>query len=174
METLQHHPDDGFRLAVILNKRIETGKVMNALAHAIAGAVDLAGESGRQALKFINFIDLDAQLYPDISARSFIILRGSDGDLRKVRQRALEAGLPVVCFVDTMTGGTYLEQLQRTKATPTSALSFYAVALLGKAETLNPITRKYSLWRSDPPLLSPAPAGLQAPDASAFVIEEKT
>lgn len=174
METSEHDHNDDYRLVVILNKRIETGKVMNALAHAVAGAVNLAGESGRQALKFIKFIDLEAQEYPDISARSFIILRGSDGDLRKVRQRALEAGLPAVCFVETMTGGTYLEQLERTKVTPTSSLAFYAVAVLGKAEALNPITKKYSLWRNDPPAPSSAPADLQARDASAFVVEEKT
>jgi hypothetical protein len=141
--------NSGYRLVAVLNKRIETSKVMNALAHAVAGAISAAGDAGQNALKFLEFEDSHGQKYPSISARSFVVLRGSEGELRKARAGAIAAGLAPVCFVETMTGGTYEEQLLRTKATPTSNLVFYAVVLLGQREELNPITKKLSLWRSE-------------------------
>jgi hypothetical protein len=136
-----------YKLVAILNKRIEPGKVMNALAHCVAGAVNLLGEQGREALKFLDFVDADGQKYPSISARSFIVLRGSDGDIRKIRQQALEASVSAVCFTESMTGGTYVEQILRTKTTPTSSLVFYAIVLVGDEGVLRPLTKRCSLWR---------------------------
>lgn len=151
MNTNTNDTRSGFKLVAILNKRIETGKVMNALAHCVAGTINVLGEQGRDALKFLDFVDADGQTYPSISARSFVILRGSDGDIRKVRQRAVEAGLAAVCFMESMTGDTYVEQLERTKATSAQDLTFYALVLAGDADVINPITKKFSLWRGEPP-----------------------
>ncbi|HWA09489.1 MAG TPA: DUF2000 family protein [Opitutaceae bacterium] len=161
-----------FRLVAILNKRVETGKAMNALAHCVAGVTCLAGEPGRAALKFIDFVDFDSLKFPSISARSFIILRGAEGELRKVHRQACEGKLPAVAFLESMTGGTYTEQLERTKTTPTAKLSYYAVALVGSAANVNPITKKYSLWRSDAP--APSKPVERQIDGLQFTAEEKT
>lgn len=154
--TCTNETSGDFKLVALLNKRIEPGKVMNALAHSVAGAVNLLGAEGREALKFLDFIDAGGQTYPSISARSFIILRGSDADIRKARQHAIEVGIPAVCFSESMTGDTFIQQLERTKGTPTEAMHFYALVLAGRPEILNPITKKYSLWRdnSTPPVTS--------------------
>jgi len=146
----------------LINKRLEPGVAMNALAHATAAAVNLAGQEGRDSLKFLDFTDADGQLYPGISARSFIILRGSDADIRKLRASAIGAGLPVAAFINTMTGGTCLEQLERTIVTNVQDIVFYALVVLGKAETLNPLTKKFSLWRSNPLVQATAPVAVQA------------
>jgi hypothetical protein len=140
--------DSNYRLVAILNKRIETGKVMNALAHCTAGVVNLLDDEGMKALNFLNFVDADGQQYPSISARSFIILRGTDSEIRKTRQHALEAGLQAVCFSESMTGGSYVEQLERTQRTPTASLELYAIVLVGEDRLLSPLTKRYSLWRS--------------------------
>lgn len=155
MQTNTNNTQSDFKLVAILNKRVETGKVMNALAHCVAGTINVLGEEGRDVFKFLNFVDANGQIYPSISARSFVILRGSDGDIRKARQRALEVGLPAVCFIESMTGDTYIEQLERTKATPTEKLNFYALVLAGSAEIINSITKKYSLWRGEAANLAP-------------------
>jgi hypothetical protein len=167
METNTNHPNDTVKLVALINKRLESGVAMNALAHATAAAVNLAGQEGRESLKFLDFADADGQVYPGISARSFIILRGTDADIRKLRASAMAAGLPAVAFTNTMTGGTYIEQLERTKVAHAQDLVFYALVVLGNAETLNPLTKKLSLWRSDPPppqAIPPTgiPAGQQA------------
>ena len=46
-----------------------------------------------------------------------------------------------------MTGGTYTEQLERTRTTAAADLEYYGVMVFGEAEELNPITKKYSLYR---------------------------
>ena len=46
-----------------------------------------------------------------------------------------------------MTVGTYLEQQQRTKETPEIELEYYGVCLFGEINTVNELTRKFSLWR---------------------------
>ena len=143
--------EESIKLVVPVNKRLDVGVAMNAIAHSVAGIINHIGEDGRFKLKFIDFEDLNGQKHPSISARSFIILRGTDNDIRKVRHSAQEAGVPFVSFVSTMTGETYVEQLIRTKATPSIELTFYSIALVGRSDVLHPITKRYSLWRGEPP-----------------------
>lgn len=147
MQTEDTDINPDFKLAVCLNKAIESGKLKNALAHAVAGLVAKVGESGRSALKFINFTDAEGVVYPSISARSFIVLRGSHGDLRKVLSQARDVGVEVVAFCETMTGGSYVDQLEHTSQSSTENMVVWAVALAGPAEQVNPITRRLSLWR---------------------------
>jgi len=149
MERTEPITEENLKLVVLVNKRLPSGVTMNALAHAVAGLVNLIGEQGRSGLNFLSFSDKDGQVYPSVSARSFIVLRGTDGDIRKLRRAATEAGFPTVCFHDAMTGDTYVEQLERSKTTNTSELTYYAVAVFGRANLLAPLTRRYSIWRSD-------------------------
>jgi len=148
MESNQDPSDGMLKLVVLVNKHIPPGIAMNALAHTVAGAVNLVGEEGRRAFKFLTFTDRDNQAYPSISARSFIVLRGTDGDIRKVRRHAMEASIPAVCFTNAMTGETYVEQIERSRATPTAELTYFAVAVVGKADAVSSFTKRYSLWRN--------------------------
>lgn len=150
MNDLPQDTNPSFKLAVCVNKTVESGKAKNALAHVVAGLVARVGEDGREALKFIDFIDSDGVIYPSISARSFIVLRGSQGDLRKAIRQAKEANVVAVVFTETMTGETYREQLDRTAATKTDEMPIWAVAMAGPAEVINPITKRMSLWREHP------------------------
>jgi hypothetical protein len=158
MEHNKNYANETVKLVALVNKRIDPGVAMNALAHSVAAITNLIGDEGRTALRFLDFTDRNSQVYPGISAQSFIILRGIDSDIRKVRERAVEVGLPAVCFTNTMTGETYVQQLERTKATPTQELIFYVVVLVGKAEEINPITKKYSLWRGEAAAAATVPA----------------
>jgi len=150
MSDLPQDNNPSFKLAVCLNKNVECGKAKNALAHVVAGLAARIGEAGRDALKFIDFIDSDGVIYPSISARSFIVLRGSQGDLRKAIRQAKEANVAAVAFTETMTGDTYREQLDRTAATKSEDMPIWAVAMAGPAEVINPITKRMSLWRDQP------------------------
>ena len=147
MENQTNDPNPDFKLAVCLNKGIESGKLKNALAHAVAGLAAKLDESGRAALKFIDFMDAEGVVYPSISARSFIVLRGSHGELRKALHQARESGVAVVAFCESMTGGTYHDQLKRTSQTQTEDMVLWSVALAGPADQVNPITKRLSLWR---------------------------
>ncbi len=52
-----------------------------------------------------------------------------------------------VDFTSTMTVGTYAEQIERTKTTPEAELEYYGVCMFGNKESINALTKKFSLWR---------------------------
>jgi hypothetical protein len=136
------------RFVALLNKRLESGVALNAIGHMAAGlAAMLARKENIERMRFLDFEDRDGQVHPSISALSLIVLRGTSNDIRTLRQQAREAGLPCVDFTSTMTGGTYLEQLDRTKATSEQEFEYYGTMIFGPIDKVNPITRKYSLWK---------------------------
>src|SRR5262249_48101770 len=63
------------------------------------------------------------------------------------RAEASAAGLLVNDFVSAMTGDTYAEQLQRVAALPEAEPKYYAVAAFGRRDELDPLTKKFSLWK---------------------------
>ncbi len=135
------------KFVIALNKKLEPGVVINAAAHVALGLVSSATEELRSNMKFIDFVDADGIVHPRISALSLIIMRGKNGELRKLRNAALETGLHCIDFLETMTGNTYVEQLEKTKATKTDDLVFYGVGVFGEIEKVNPLTKKLSLWK---------------------------
>ncbi|MGE3920043.1 MAG: DUF2000 family protein [Gammaproteobacteria bacterium] len=50
-------------------------------------------------------------------------------------------------FLNTMTGGTYMEQLARTAESPEEQLIYYGCVLCGPWEIVSNITKKFSLWK---------------------------
>ncbi|WP_230181223.1 DUF2000 family protein [Aquabacterium sp. CECT 9606] len=88
------------------------GVVVNGLAHACVG--------------------MGAQLKQ--SNTPLRVVRCSQQQLRDSRESARSQGLMLVDFTQTMTGDTYVEQLQRTKASASEELEYYAVLVAGQAE----------------------------------------
>lgn len=132
------------KLVAIVNKDIEVGVAMNAIAHMSIG---MGAKLTPEKLSLDNYMDQDGNVYPNISQMPFIILRGKSGEIRKALRAAQEQGIMVSAFTDTMTSGTYQEQLERTRATPEDQLKFYGAILFGPWDTVSQITKKLSLYR---------------------------
>lgn len=135
------------KFTVVLNKNLETGVALNAAAHLAAGLVSRADESTREQMRFIDFTDKDGGIHPAISALSLIVLRATSNEIRKVRNEAKMRHVLFTDFTRTMTGDTYVEQLERTKATAELELEYYGICLFGEKIVLDEFTRKLSLWR---------------------------
>ena len=134
-----------FKMVGAINKSLEPGVALNATSHACLGLMARAQVDAPEVfdvMHFLNFTDADGQNHPFISARSLIVLRASNGELRKLRIGLEQEGLLTVNFTDTMTGQTFVEQLERTRLTPEGQLTYY-----GSKSTLDSLTRKLSLWR---------------------------
>ncbi len=136
-----------YKFVALLNKTLEPGVALNALGHMALGLSAALASEQREAMQLLEFVDGDGQSHSHISALSLIVLRGTSGNVRALRDAARRAGLPCVDFTKTMTGGTYTEQLERTRTTAAADLEYYGVMVFGEAEELNPITKKYSLYR---------------------------
>ena len=132
------------KLVAVMNEKIEPGVIMNALAHMCIG---IGSDIGKDALKLTNYFDADGGSHPNISEMPFMILKANSNKIRTLRTFAIENDIKFVDFTDTMTIGTYLEQIERTKQVKEADLIYYGIVLFGKWEKVSELTRKFSLWK---------------------------
>ncbi len=133
------------KFTAVLNKKIETGKLMNALGHMSAG---LAGGFGKgQEMNFLEYVDKDGGIHSHISHFPFIVLKAENSNqIRKVRNEAIARNILFTDFSSTMTVGTSADQQERTKNTPEAELEYYGICLFGSAQELKEFTGKFSLF----------------------------
>ena len=132
------------KLVAVLNKSIEHGKVMNALAHMSIGFGSVIEQ---EPLELIEYVDMDNESHPYISKMPFMILRSNNSKIRNLRQEAIAAGIKYVDFTDTMTVGSYQDQLDRTKQTKEEDLIYFGIVLFGDWDKISELTGKFSLWK---------------------------
>ncbi len=132
------------KLVAVMNERIEPGIIMNALAHMCIG---FGSEIGKEPLRLTNYVDGDGGSHPSISEMPFMILKANSNKIRTLRQQAQAEGIMFVDFTNTMTIGTYLEQIERTKQTKEEELIYYGIVLFGDWQKVSELTRKFSLWK---------------------------
>src|SRR5262249_60000533 len=105
------------KIVVVLNKKIPPAIALNACAHMTATLVACADDQTRLNMSFVDYIDADGNAHP-VSALSLVILSAKNANqLRAARREAIRAGLPIADFTETMTKGTFMEQMARTHAT---------------------------------------------------------
>jgi len=140
-------PDENsMRFIAVLNKKIEPGRLMNALGHMTAG---LAGGSAKSSdMSFLEYKDKDGGTHPTISHFPFIILSADNSNqIRIVRKEALARGVLHVDFTSTMTVGTSEEQVTATANTREEELEYFGICLFGQTVVLREFTKKFSLFR---------------------------
>jgi hypothetical protein len=139
-------PDERLkRFIAILNRKIEPGKLMNALGHMTAGLA--GGYEKRDEMCFIKYEDKDGSVHPNISHFPFIVLRADNSNqIRTVRNEAIARGVAFVDFTSSMVIGSSVEQQEKTKVTPESELEYYGICMFGDTEMLKEFTRKFSLY----------------------------
>jgi hypothetical protein len=76
-----------------------------------------------------------------------MILRANSNKLRALRLACIEQNIKFVDFTDTMTVGSYIEQIEKTKATQEENLIYYGVVLFGSWQEVTELTKKFSLWK---------------------------
>jgi hypothetical protein len=132
------------KLVAVLNKSVEPGKAMNALAHMSIG---LGSVIGQDNLRLTNYRDADGGSHPFISEIPFIILSENSNKIRKLRQQALMQHVLCNDFIDTMTTGTYIDQIEKTLKTKEEQFIYYGIVLFGAWGIVTELTKKCSLWR---------------------------
>ncbi|MBA3813206.1 MAG: DUF2000 domain-containing protein [Alphaproteobacteria bacterium] len=132
------------KLVALVNKEIETGVAMNAIAHMTIG---LGAQLNHELLRLNDYQDKDGNIYPRISQMPFMILRGKSSEIRKAVGQAKEHQMQFSVFTHTMTGGTYQEQLDNTLLTPEEQLIYYGAVLFGPWDDVSQITKRFSLYK---------------------------
>ena len=135
------------KFAVVLNKKIEPGAALNACAHMTATLVARADNETRKHMSFMDYLDANGNSHP-VSALSLVVLGAKNSNqVRTTRLEAIKASLAYADFTESMTTDTFVEQMDRTRALREEDLDYWGVTLFGPKEVVDPITRKFSLWR---------------------------
>lgn len=138
--------NDTHKFVAVVNKDMEIGKALNAIAHCCAGLVASASDDIKEKMSFIDFIDKDNSLHRSISGLSLIVLRGKNGEIKKLRKNFIDNKILFTDFTETMTGDTYKEQLDKTLETNEENMKYFCLVGFGTKEELDPLTKKFSLW----------------------------
>jgi hypothetical protein len=135
------------KLVAVVNKQIEMGVAMNALAHMCLG---FGAHVGPSDLHLMDYENAEGFIYPNISKMPFIILREKNSNkIANLLMKAKEAGIQYSVFTKTMTEGTWEDQKARTLATKSEEVIFYGIVLFGPKEIVTEMTKKLSLWRDN-------------------------
>jgi hypothetical protein len=132
------------KVVVAVNKKLEPGRALNAAAHALLG-LSSEQEADRDPFQIVDYETADAGGFL-ASKLPLIVLRGSGGQLRRLRAELIEAGLPASGFHSAMTEGSWEEQVERSASQPLAELDLYAVASIGDRELIDPLTKRLSLY----------------------------
>lgn len=132
------------KLVAVVSEKLEAGVAMNALAHMSLGLGTLLGPE--EAL-MSDYKDASGISHQAISAYPFIILKGRPNKIREAVELAKAQNIRTVDFVNTMTVGSYTEQLERTKTVNNQDLEFYGAVFYGETAQISEITKKFSLFR---------------------------
>ena len=98
-------------------------------------------------MRFLDYVDADGGKHP-VSGLSLIVLRADNSNkIRTARQRAIEENILLVDFTESMTGDTYVEQMQRTSSLRESELNYYGTCMFAEKDKIDGICSRFSLWR---------------------------
>lgn len=133
------------KLVAVLNKSVPEGKVMNALAHMCIG---FGAKIGSNSLDLVDYKSKDGQIFPNISKMPFIILRTNNGKIKRLFEDVNHADdIDSAVFTDTMTIGTWQEQIAKSEATAIEDMTFFGIVLYGDWDKVSALTKKFSLWQ---------------------------
>ena len=120
-----------YKLVAVLNKKIEIGRAMNALAHM---AVGIGGSTKSNLLRLQDYHDADGEKHPSISDIPFIVLRANSSQIQKLREIAKAESFLFTNFTDTMLGETYVDQHAKTSLTKAEDLQYFGICLFGESK----------------------------------------
>src|SRR4051812_18788823 len=84
------------RIVVVLNEKVDKGRVINAAAHLALGFGASRDTEVINEFHLLDYVDAAGLSHPNISALSLVVLKANQNQLVALRANAIDAGLPVM------------------------------------------------------------------------------
>jgi uncharacterized protein DUF2000 len=134
------------KIIVAVNKGLEPGRGLNAGAHAVLGLASMAGGGeGLEEFEVIDYETADAGGFL-ASKLPLVILKASPTHLRRLLDDLSVARVKSTAFHSGMVEGTWQDQVGRSAAAKAEDLELFAVAAIGEAQTIDPLTKRCRLY----------------------------
>jgi len=99
-EATPTYQSTGYHFVAVLNKKYETGRLLNVLGHITAGLVSLHKDD-LKILYFTTYVYADGNKHQAISDNPFIVLKSDNGNkLRTLRTHLLEKNIAFTDFTN--------------------------------------------------------------------------
>ncbi|MFC2049242.1 DUF2000 family protein [Chlamydiota bacterium] len=136
------------KYAIVLNEKSPIGKLLSATGQIAMSLYDEATPEMRRHMSFVPFLNPTGNNLITLSTCSFVVLKGSPGQLLTLYAKAREEGLLAAIFTSTMSfNGIEEDLIQKTATTPLDQVEPYGVGLFGQIEQLAPLTKKFSVFK---------------------------
>ena len=136
------------KYVIVLNEKSPFGKLLSATGQLAMSLYHDASEEQRVNMSFIPFIGPSGSSLITVSTCSFVVLKGTASQLFTLYAKGCEQGLLSALFTSTMSfNGIEEDLILKTATTPLDQVEPYGVALFGKIEELNPLTKKFSVFK---------------------------
>ena len=143
---MAQYENNDLKFVAVLNRKTELPRLLNALGHISVGLTSLSKEVSE--MQFLDYRDGDNGSHPAISKFPFIVLAADNGNqIRSLRKAAIDFGILHNDFVSQMLGTSAEDQLQNTASAKEAELEYFGIVLFGPAEKLNPLTKRFSLFK---------------------------
>lgn len=140
------YQDNHKKFVAVLNRKHPLPRLLNGVTHAAIGMAPRIDHASAEFMSYPNDQDgWDATL----TRFPFIILEAKNSSqLATMLQAAREQGIAHNVFTTSMiAGGTAAQQVINTKAATGDDLDYMVVTLFGDATAIDPLTKKFSLFK---------------------------
>ena len=136
----------GFRFVALLNKKYDTGRLMNILAHLTVGLIKQHSQN-LDKLNISNYLDADGTIHPELSDHPFIILKADNSNqIRQLRNKLIESQIYFTDFTNTMIQKSAQEQREVTSQTKEIDFDYLGVCFFADNQTAKVLAGKFSIF----------------------------
>jgi hypothetical protein len=136
------------KFVIVLNEKSPIGKLLSATGQLAMSLYCNATERQRNNASFVPFFNPSGSTLITVSTCSFVVLKGTANQLLTLFAQANSQNLLSAIFTSTMSfNGVEEDLIHKTATTPLDQTEPYGVGIFGPIGELNPLTKKFSLFK---------------------------
>lgn len=136
------------KFVIVLNERSPIGKLLSGTGQIAMSLYHNATHEQKVHMSFVPLLNPNHQSLIIVTTCSFVVLKGTANQLLTLYGTASEKGLLSAIFTSTMSfNGIEEDLIQKTANTQLEQTEPYGVGVFGKIEEINPLTKKFSVFK---------------------------